>query len=107
MNGMIVTIDKVGRITVPKKFRQRLGLRPNTELEIVEHPNGRFLRMPQSRPSLVRINGLLVHHGRLEEGLTWIVYWSPSAKSVFKTSFGAEEFKLKKFQQLAPDAFGS
>jgi AbrB family looped-hinge helix DNA binding protein len=65
---MIVTIDKAGRITVPKKFRQRLGLRRNTDLEIVDHPNGRLLRMQQSRPSLVKINGLLVHHGRLEEG---------------------------------------
>ncbi len=65
---MTVTIDKAGRIIVPKEFRQRLGLRANTELEIVDHPNGLLLRIPESRPSLVKIKGLLVHQGRLEEG---------------------------------------
>ena len=65
---MTVTIDKAGRIVVPKEFRQRLGLRPNTELEIVDHPNGLLLRPVESRPSLVKLNGMLVHQGRLEEG---------------------------------------
>jgi AbrB family looped-hinge helix DNA binding protein len=68
INGMTVTIDKAGRIIVPKEFRQRLGLRPNTELEIVDHPNGILLRPLESRPSLVKMNGLLVHQGRLEDG---------------------------------------
>lgn len=68
INGMTVTIDKAGRIIVPKEFRQRLGLLPNTELEIVDHPEGLLLRIPESQPSLVKINGLLVHQGRLEEG---------------------------------------
>ncbi|HVM93289.1 MAG TPA: AbrB/MazE/SpoVT family DNA-binding domain-containing protein [Terriglobales bacterium] len=65
---MTITIDKAGRIIVPKEFRRRLGLRPNTELEIVDHPDGLLLRVPESRPSLVKVNGLLVHQGRLEDG---------------------------------------
>ncbi|MGB9489774.1 MAG: AbrB/MazE/SpoVT family DNA-binding domain-containing protein [Terriglobales bacterium] len=65
---MVVTIDKAGRIVVPKEFRQRLGLRPNTELELVDHPAGLLLRVVESGPSLIRVNGLLVHHGRAEEG---------------------------------------
>jgi AbrB family looped-hinge helix DNA binding protein len=68
IDGMMITIDKVGRIVVPKELRQRFGLRPNTELEIVDHPNGILLRPLESKPSLVNINGLLVHQGRLEEG---------------------------------------
>ncbi len=66
--GMIVTIDKAGRIVVPKEVRQRLGLRPNTELEIVDHPEGLLLRVSEVQPSLIRVNGLLVHQGRAEEG---------------------------------------
>jgi AbrB family looped-hinge helix DNA binding protein len=66
--GMTVTIDKVGRIIVPKELRLRLGLRANTQLEIVEHPGGLLLRPLESRPSLVKMNGLLVHQGRLEDG---------------------------------------
>jgi AbrB family looped-hinge helix DNA binding protein len=63
---MTVTIDKAGRIVVPKELRQRLGLRANTELEILDHPEGLLLRVPETQPSLVKINGLLVHHGRAE-----------------------------------------
>jgi AbrB family looped-hinge helix DNA binding protein len=65
---MNVTIDKAGRIIVPKEVRQRLGLRANAELELVDHPNGILLRPVQSRPSLVKIHGLLVHQGQLEDG---------------------------------------
>jgi AbrB family looped-hinge helix DNA binding protein len=65
---MNVTIDKAGRIVVPKEFRQRLGLHPNMELELVDHPNGLLLRVADAKPSLIKINGLLVHHGRAEPG---------------------------------------
>ena len=69
--GMTVTIDKAGRIVVPKELRQRLALRPNTELEIVEHPNGVLLRVPDQKPSLAQVHGLLVHQGRAEDGADW------------------------------------
>lgn len=65
---MNVTIDKAGRIVVPKEFRKRLGIKPNAELELVDHPGGLLLRVPEARPSLITINGLLVHHGRPEPG---------------------------------------
>ena len=65
---MNVTIDKAGRIVIPKQVRQRLGLRPNSELELRDHPDGVLLAPMESGPSLVRIKGLLVHRGRAEEG---------------------------------------
>jgi len=68
IDGMTVTIDKAGRIVVPKELRQRLGLHANTELEIVDHPDGFLLRVMDAQPSLVKVNGLLVHVGRAEEG---------------------------------------
>jgi AbrB family looped-hinge helix DNA binding protein len=68
---MTVTIDKAGRIVVPKELRQRFALRPNTELEIVEHPNGVLLRVPEQSPSLGFVHGLLVHRGRAEDGADW------------------------------------
>lgn len=71
LNGMNVTIDKAGRIVVPKELRQRFALRPNTELEIVEHPNGVLLRLPDRKPSLSHVHGLLVHQGRAEDGAGW------------------------------------
>jgi len=68
LHAMKVTIDKAGRIVVPKEARQRLGLSPNTELEILDHPSGLLLRVLDAQPSLIRINGLLVHQGRAEDG---------------------------------------
>jgi AbrB family looped-hinge helix DNA binding protein len=65
---MTVTIDKAGRIVVPKEIRRRLGLAANTELEIINHPDGILLRVPETQPSLIKVNGLLVHHGRAEAG---------------------------------------
>lgn len=74
---MHVTIDKAGRIVVPKEFRRRLGLRPKSELELVDHPQGLLLRVAEAKPSLRKVNGLLVHHGRPEGGadLNRIVEW--------------------------------
>lgn len=71
INGMKLTIDKSGRIVVPKRLRERLGLRPNSELEIVEQPNGMLLRAAEEKPSLIEVGGLLVHQGSAEPGANW------------------------------------
>lgn len=34
---MRATIDGGGRVVVPKPIRERLGLRPGTEIELTEH----------------------------------------------------------------------
>jgi len=69
INGMNLKIDQAGRIVVPKPMRDRLGLRPNTEIEIVEQAGGLLLRPVESRPTLVkRESGLLVHQGVAEPG---------------------------------------
>lgn len=68
LNGMHLTIDKAGRVVIPKQVRNRLGLGPNSALELMDHPNGILLTPVESGPTLVKINGLLVHSGRAEEG---------------------------------------
>jgi AbrB family looped-hinge helix DNA binding protein len=57
---MTVTIDKAGRLVVPKEIRDRLGLQPGDELEIDEY-NGRIeLSKPRPERALVEsLNGLL------------------------------------------------
>jgi AbrB family looped-hinge helix DNA binding protein len=40
VNGMVVKIDKSGRIVVPKPLRDRLVLKPDMELEVHEHADG-------------------------------------------------------------------
>lgn len=67
INGMNLKIDRAGRIVVPKPIRQRLGLHPNTEIEIVEQADGVLLRPVEPKPSMVlRENGLWVHTGKID-----------------------------------------
>jgi len=69
--GMELRIDKVGRIVVPKPLRERLGFRPDTELEAIEQPEGVLLKRVEQRPSMIKVDGLWVHQGRAEQGANW------------------------------------
>ena len=71
INGMEIRIDKAGRIVVPKPLRERLGLRPGSELEVIEQPEGVLLKRVEPRPSLVKLDGLWVHQGKTEPGTNW------------------------------------
>jgi AbrB family looped-hinge helix DNA binding protein len=62
-SGTKLTIDKSGRIVVPKPLRQRLGLLPGTELEIVDQVGGLLLRIADRRPAMTKVEGLWVHKG--------------------------------------------
>jgi len=70
-DGKKLTIDKSGRIVVPKPLRQRLGLAPGTELEAVEQPGGVFLRTVEQRPVMIKVEGLWVHRGAAQPGANW------------------------------------
>ena len=71
INGMTLKIDRSGRIVVPKPLRERLGLRPDMELEVSEQPDGVLLRPVDQRPSMVKIDGLWVHQGTPQSGAAW------------------------------------
>jgi AbrB family looped-hinge helix DNA binding protein len=70
-NGTILKIDKSGRIVVPKPLRERLGLKPDSELEAVEQAVGVLLRAVEPRPSMTKIDGLWVHQGVAQPGANW------------------------------------
>ena len=71
MNGMELRIDKAGRIVVPKPLRERLGFKPDTELEAIERPEGVLLKRAEQRPSMTKVDGLWVHQGIAEPGANW------------------------------------
>jgi AbrB family looped-hinge helix DNA binding protein len=64
INGMNLKIDQAGRIVVPKPIRERLGLRPDTEIELVEQGDGLLLRVVAAQPSLIKADGVWVHTGQ-------------------------------------------
>jgi len=53
---------------LPKPFRDRLGLKAGTELEIQATGEGLLLKPVHRRPSLVRVGRFLVHTGKLPPG---------------------------------------
>ena len=71
INRMNVKIDKSGRIVVPKVLRDRLGLKPEMELEVHEQADGMFLRVPAPEATMVRIEGLWVHQGTAQANADW------------------------------------
>ena len=64
---MRVTIDRVGRIVIPKQFRDRIGITPNSELELTAEAGGlrlepvveheRVVDAPEGFPQLRAVPG--------------------------------------------------
>ena len=65
---MRTTIDKAGRVVVPKPIRERLGLLAGSEVDLEEFSGGILLNRVEPEPTLVRKQGVLVHRGKLPPG---------------------------------------
>ena len=57
---MKVTIDRFGRIVVPKEMRDRHGIAPGSDLEILDTGETIVLRRLSDLPGLVEKDGILV-----------------------------------------------
>lgn len=68
---MTLKMDKSGRIVFPKPLRERLGLKPDMELEAVEQRGGVLLRPAEQRPSMIQVDGLWVHQGTAPPDTNW------------------------------------
>jgi len=60
---MRITIDKAGRIVVPKPLRDKYNIHTGMELEITEDSNGIRITRFGEESSLKQKNGILIHHG--------------------------------------------
>jgi AbrB family looped-hinge helix DNA binding protein len=69
--GMAIRMDKSGRIVLPKMIRERFGLTPDLELEVVEQPDGVLLRRRDEHPSMIKVDGLWIHQGTPQAGAQW------------------------------------
>lgn len=62
---MDVTLDRYGRILLPKPLRDRLGLQAGSRLQVVATGEGIALR-PVDRDAILALrDGVLVYEGRL------------------------------------------
>jgi AbrB family looped-hinge helix DNA binding protein len=69
--GMTIRMDKSGRIVLPKMIRERFGLTPDLELEVIEQPDGVLLRRCEDQPSMIKVDGLWIHQGTPHSGAGW------------------------------------
>jgi AbrB family looped-hinge helix DNA binding protein len=60
---METTLDRFGRIVIPKRVRDGLGIGPGAVLEIEEQQDRIVLRLREEAPDLVREDGVLVYAG--------------------------------------------
>ena len=58
---MNTSIDQLGRVLIPKRLRDSMGLQPGTRFEVVETHDGLALKLPErEEPQLVRRGQFLV-----------------------------------------------
>ena len=53
-----VTIDKAGRLVLPKTMRDALHLKPGSSLEVEQRDDEVVLRLPQPEAELIYKNGI-------------------------------------------------
>ena len=64
---MITKIDKFGRIIIPKRFRERLGISFKTTLNISENGNKIEIEPIQDNEPVINKDGILVFTGKLDD----------------------------------------
>jgi len=62
---MTTTIDKFGRVIIPKKFREHIGISFNTSLNISEDGKRIIIEIVQEKEPFVNKDGILVFTGKL------------------------------------------
>ncbi len=70
-NGARLKVDKSGRIVVPKRLRDHLGIQAEAELELTAQSGGIFMRVVDEDPALVKVDGLWVHRGSARPEADW------------------------------------
>ena len=65
---MRLTVDKAGRVVLPKPLRDRFRLRPGSSLDVDVHDDHLRLIPVSQGPALVKRGGWWVHQGVPEAG---------------------------------------
>ena len=63
---MIITLDKYGRILIPKKIRKLLGIGPQSQLIIKEQGDSIVIQPLKTENTWIKKRNLLVYTGNLE-----------------------------------------
>jgi len=72
---MEATLDKFGRIVIPKQVRDDLGLSPGAVLRVEEAGEGIVLKPVPGQSPLIVEDGVLVFTGEVAGDLERVVQW--------------------------------
>jgi len=64
---MVTTLDKFGRVIIPKKLRAHLGINNKSTLNISADGERIVIELIQDKEPVVDRNGILVFTGKLED----------------------------------------
>ena len=64
---MVTTLDKFGRVIIPKRFREQLGINSKSTLNISEDGKRIVIELVQEKKPVVDRNGILVFTGKLDD----------------------------------------
>jgi AbrB family looped-hinge helix DNA binding protein len=64
-------VDKFGRIVLPKRIRDDLGIHREAELTITPQSDGILVSVIREGSSLTKVDGIWVHRGSLVPGAIW------------------------------------
>jgi len=64
---MVTTLDRYGRIIIPKKLREHLGITNRTNLNITEQGKRIIIEPIHNEDVLVNKEGILVYTGNISE----------------------------------------
>jgi AbrB family looped-hinge helix DNA binding protein len=69
---MELSIDKFGRVVIPKKLREHLGVGLSLKVEVSETPDGILLKPVRRQSGLMMKDGILICRGSgRESNINW------------------------------------
>ena len=77
---MLTTLDRFGRVLVPKKLRKLLGFNADTSINIIEDSRRIILEPAKEEEPIIEKNGLLIYTGKLQDGLNQELKLDPSQR---------------------------
>jgi len=67
---MKTTLDRFGRIVIPKAIRKDLGIKAGRELSVEQHGEAILVRPVQEAQAITVKEGILVYRGTIEGDIT-------------------------------------
>ena len=66
---MIATLDKFGRVLIPKKFRELLGISTNSSINILNDGSRIIIEPVIENKPIVENDGILIYTGKIQSDI--------------------------------------